>query len=99
MDYIQGNIESSINILHLCRDIGVSERNLRYIFNEKIGVSPKKFVRSVKLNKVRKLIKSNDQSETIITLANQLGFWHSGQFAKDYKTLFGELPSESVFNS
>ena len=99
LDYIHDNLETSINILHLCREIGVSERNLRYIFNKKVGVSPKKYVRSVKLNKVRKLIKSDNQDEMINYLANQLGFWHSGQFAKDYKNLFGELPSDTLFIS
>jgi len=95
-DYIFDNIEHAINILDLCKDIGVSERNLRYIFKKNIGISPCKFVRNVKLNKVRKLLKSNDQKQMVNTLANQLGFWHAGQFAKDYKNIFGELPSESL---
>ena len=28
--------------------------------------------------------------------ANAWGFWHMGQFAKDYRKLFGELPSETL---
>jgi AraC family ethanolamine operon transcriptional activator len=95
-DYIFENIEHSINILDLCKEIGVSERNLRYVFKENIGISPCKFVRNVKLNKVRKLLKSSDQKQMVNSLANQLGFWHAGQFAKDYKNIFGELPSESL---
>jgi len=31
-----------------------------------------------------------------IVIANQYGFWHMGQFAKDYNNLFGELPSETI---
>jgi hypothetical protein len=26
----------------------------------------------------------------------QWGFWHMGQFAKDYKFMFGQLPSETL---
>ncbi len=29
-------------------------------------------------------------------VSSHWGFWHSGQFASDYKKLFGELPSETV---
>ncbi|WP_338353092.1 hypothetical protein [Thalassolituus oleivorans] len=29
-------------------------------------------------------------------VAANWGFWHPGQFAKDYKQLFGENPSETV---
>jgi len=29
-------------------------------------------------------------------MANRHGFWHMGQFAKDYKNLFGELPSQTL---
>ena len=28
--------------------------------------------------------------------ANNWGFWHMGQFAKDYRRLFGELPSKTL---
>lgn len=98
LDYIHANLENSINIVQLCREVGVSERNLRYIFKEKVGISPNKFVRSVKLNKVRKLIKSNGQNELINALANKLGFWHMGQFGRDYKRLFRELPSDTLKN-
>jgi transcriptional regulator GlxA family with amidase domain len=31
----------------------------------------------------------------IADAANAWGFWHMGQFAKDYRTLFGELPSQT----
>jgi len=31
----------------------------------------------------------------IADVANKWGFWHLGQFAKDYRSWFGELPSEA----
>jgi hypothetical protein len=32
----------------------------------------------------------------IADVANRHAFWHMGQFAKYYKTMFGELPSETL---
>ena len=91
-EFIHQNFENPINILSLCNKIGVSERNLRYAFQEYSGLSPKKYVRYYKLNKVRKLLQTGSVVK-IIDAANQMGFWHTGQFAADYKQLFGELPS------
>jgi AraC family ethanolamine operon transcriptional activator len=33
---------------------------------------------------------------SVAVVAANWGFWHPGQFAKDYKQLFGENPSETV---
>ncbi|NOR23809.1 MAG: helix-turn-helix domain-containing protein [Desulforhopalus sp.] len=32
----------------------------------------------------------------VIDVSNVWGFWHMGQFAADYRNLFGELPSETL---
>jgi hypothetical protein len=32
---------------------------------------------------------------SLADIANKWGFWHLGQFAEDYRLLFGELPSET----
>jgi len=49
------------------------------------------------LNNVKKeLRKSSSSSTKIADIANQHGFWHMGQFAKDYKILFVELPSDTL---
>jgi AraC family transcriptional regulator, ethanolamine operon transcriptional activator len=77
-------------------DITVSERTLRYAFNEYFGISPKAFVKMIRLNRVRRdLARTNAEDKNVSDVANRWGFWHLGQFAKDYKMLFGELPSET----
>jgi AraC family ethanolamine operon transcriptional activator len=32
---------------------------------------------------------------SIASIARDSGFWHMGQFYKDYKKFFGELPSDT----
>jgi len=40
------------------------------------------------------MLKTNAMDENVNIIANSVGFWHSGQFAGDYKRLFGEQPSD-----
>ena len=93
-EVIESNLQNPLSVLELSLKVGVSERNLRYIFQNQVGISPKKYIRNFKLNLVRKKLKK-EKNENIIALARDQGFWHSGQFARDYKMLFGELPSQT----
>jgi len=91
---IHDNLENPINVQSLINELGTSERNLRYAFNQHAGISPKKYINYCRLNKARKLIIAG-KFEKIVESAHQIGFWHSGKFASDYKLLFGEYPSET----
>lgn len=45
----------------------------------------------------RKALRVADPAlESVTALATRWGFWHMGQFTKDYKRLFAELPSETL---
>ena len=96
VNYINSKIESTINIKDICKATGLSERSLRYIFQDKARLSPKRYINYLKLNKIRYEIKFGRSENNIGDLACKWGFWHSGQFASDYERLFGELPSESI---
>jgi AraC-like DNA-binding protein len=75
---------------------GASERLLRYAFLERFGVSPKAYLLAVRLNGVRKELRAADPVCTVIDVANIWGFWHMGQFAADYRRLFGNFPSKRL---
>ena len=84
-------------VLELCQLAGVSERTLQYLFRQKYGISPKAYIKLVRLNGVRRVLYRADPRKTrIVDIANIWGFWHMGQFAKDYKKYFGELPTETL---
>lgn len=54
-------------------------------------------MQAYRLNQVRKSLRVADPKTSLIAdLANDMGFWHMGQFAKDYRSFFGELPSETL---
>ncbi len=95
-EYIESNTYDDVTVRELCGIAGVSERTLRYAFEENLGVSPKTFVNMIRLNRVRRdLRRTRARDKSISDIANLWGFWHMGQFAADYRKLFGELPSET----
>ena len=82
----------------LCRQADCSQRWLEQCFKKRFGITPKKYIKCLRLARVRKeLLKANmEERRTVIELASEQGFWHMGQFAADYCKLYGELPSESL---
>ena len=86
-----------VTIADLCRALRVSRRTLQYSFQETLGVSPSAYLRAVRLNGVRRQLKSPDSSATSVQdAAANWGFWHLGHFSSDYKRMFAELPSETL---
>lgn len=76
---------------------GVSERTLEYAFRERFGITPKAVLSSIRLNGVHRELKlTNGGNTKIADIASRWGFWQMGQFAKDYKLMFGELPSYTL---
>ena len=61
------------------------------------GVSPKQYLQIYRLNQVqRRLQHSRDSETTVAREAEAWGFWHMGQFSRDYRRMFGELPSQTL---
>jgi len=86
-----------LSIESLCETVGVSHRTLLYAFREHYGLAPKRFLVIYRLNGVRRdFYRLGGQGVKIIDVASHWGFWHMGQFASDYRRLFGELPSATL---
>ncbi len=84
-------------IQDLCKRLYVSQRTLRYAFQECLGVSPMAYLKTQRLKQVRHQLEASKPHQTTVTdIASQWGFWHMGQFAQDYRKLFGECPSETL---
>lgn len=97
LSFIKEMEEDYPTVKDLINVSGVSRRTLEYAFMERFGMSPDRYLKTIRLNGVHKELKKADTSEVIISdVANEWGFWHMGQFAADYRRLFGELPSETL---
>lgn len=85
-----------VYVTALCERLGLSERTLRYVFEEQFGASPIRILRSRRLCEVRGALRAAPPGARVSEIAGRFGFWHLGQFATDYRNLFGERPSETL---
>jgi AraC family ethanolamine operon transcriptional activator len=89
--------DGAMTILRLCQALAVSERSLHYAFEEIMGQTPMAYYRHKRLNAVRRYLKqARPLGITVAEAGHAWGFWHTGQFAADYRRLFGELPSTTL---
>lgn len=95
IDFIQSHSREVCTITDVCRASATTSRTLERVFREELGVTPKKYMKLVKLMGVRRDISQHNQEENIRDIALSWGFWHMSQFAQDYKIHFGELPSQT----
>ena len=95
IDFIHTHHREVITITDICRACATTSRTLERVFREELGVAPKKYISLVKLWGARKDLCQNNQEKSIRDIAISWGFWHMGQFARDYKIHFGESPSQT----
>lgn len=75
----------------LCDRIGVSERHLRRVFVEGIGIAPKEWLRQERMVAARKLLR---HGSPIKEVAIDLGFSNSKVFSRDFVTFHGVKPTD-----
>lgn len=97
LEYIGDHRTDPVTVRDLLGISGASWRTLDYAFRERFDITPKEYLKTVRLNGVHKELRKVDPSSArICDIANGWGFWHMGQFAADYRRLFGKLPSATL---
>jgi len=85
------------NTFEICAEIGVPERTLRKCCVKFLGLSPSRYILLRRLNLVRaQLRRAGPAIGTVAEVAFRYHFSELGSFAADYRTLFGETPSETL---
>lgn len=81
----------------LCQRLQVSRRTVQNSFRSVAETTPLNYLRSVRLNGVRRTLMSTRASHLSIgDAAAQWGFYHLSHFAAEYQELFAELPSHTA---
>lgn len=97
LSYLEHHAYDLPDMSTLCEIAQISERSLQYGFIEYLGITPIKYLRALRLNKVHyELLTAYDKSLTVSDVALKWGFLELGRFAQEYKQLFGVLPSQTL---
>ena len=95
-DYIHHHLGDGISIPILCKQTGVSRRSLECVFRSVVGIGPGNYVRLLQLNLIRRdLLSGASDDVSIGVVAARHGVWHWSRFSRYYRSLFGELPSQT----
>jgi AraC-like DNA-binding protein len=98
LDYVHSEPSEEITAVKMCTLANCSQSWLEHSFKKRFGVTPKKYVKYLRLSRLRENLLNPDEVEgrTVIELASVYGFWHMGQLAADYRNVYGELPSDTL---
>jgi AraC family ethanolamine operon transcriptional activator len=97
LEYFRANEGQPILVTDLCREVNVSERTLRNVFYEYFGVGPVRFLKARQLCEIRsELLNACPEVSTITSIAARFGVWDFSLFARSYRALFGETPSQTL---
>jgi AraC-like DNA-binding protein len=77
--------------------IGVSEKPLREVCKAHLGMSPSAYRRLHAMQRVHRMLRVNDPNSTTIGgIAARSGFRDPDRFARNYRSIYGELPSATL---
>ena len=97
MDFVHEHEGEYLSVEQLATAAGVSERTLRDAFQHYFGLAPVRYLNRRTLHQVRDALKDADPSvATVTNIAAQFGVWQLGRFARDYRLIFDELPSDTL---
>jgi AraC family transcriptional regulator, ethanolamine operon transcriptional activator len=95
--YMRDHVDAPLSLLDLSQIAGMRSRSLINAFEAVTGLSPMEYLKRLRLNGVHRALSEGGRSRLrIIDVATAWGFWHMGHFAADYRTMFGEAPSETL---
>ncbi|TSD93629.1 AraC family transcriptional regulator [Skermania sp. ID1734] len=93
--YIDENLDAPITVADIAQQVGTSVRSLQRAFQDNIGATPKGYIQSLRLTRVRDELLDAGTTETVTDIAYRWGFGHLSRFAAAYRHRYGETPSQT----
>ena len=86
-------LAGQIDLRQLPSRVNLSASRFRHVFTRQTGISPKRYLKTVRLQQANWLMKNTFLS--VKQVMAEVGFSDLSHFVRDYKSAFGETPSES----
>lgn len=99
-NFMRLNMRRDIYINEMCDAAGVSERALRYVFDDLLGTSPNRYLSMLRLcTACRSLSMADASRRSVKSIALSCGLWDLSRFADNYRRVFGELPRDTLMRT
>jgi AraC family transcriptional regulator, ethanolamine operon transcriptional activator len=96
-NYLRANPARPVYTDDICAALGTSATRLHQAFSSTFGISPHRYLKLRRMGMVRAaLLSRSGPWHSVKAAALSHGFWHLGQFARDYRDLYGETPSGTL---
>jgi len=99
LKYVEKNWNSPIYLEHVARLHGISPRAIQRHFASRGMTSLSKYIKQLRLRHAHQALSDPKPKTSVTGVALYCGFQNPGQFSRDYREAFGELPSETLRNA
>jgi AraC-like DNA-binding protein len=82
-----------VRVADVARQVGVSTRQLERLFNERVGVPPKLFLRILRFQHVLRTLRSGEPATLWVDVALANGFYDQSHFNHDFQAFVGASPA------
>jgi AraC-like DNA-binding protein len=94
---LQAQPDRDMCMTEICAALDVSERRLRNLCAEHLGMGPIGYDRLRRMSLVRSIFLWRDRDTASVSeVARLYGFRQAGRFSANYRALFGETPSATL---
>ena len=93
---LDAHVDQRLDVAQMAAPEGVSEREVRRLFQHDLAISPKAYHRSLRLQKARSMLQQTDLPVSEVAL--RLGFSSSSDFCRAFRREFGVSPTEDRHN-
>ncbi|MEG2805404.1 helix-turn-helix domain-containing protein [Stenotrophomonas sp.] len=99
-NFMRLNLRRYIYMHEICDAAGVSERALRYAFEDLFNTSPNRYLSMLRLCAACRGLSMADASrKSVKAVALSCGLWDLSRFADNYRRVFGELPRDTLMRA
>ena len=96
-DFIEANLASPLGLETLSQAAGASPRTLEIAFREVFNITMVQYIKNRRLTAINRLLLDPQYHvASVSSLSRAHGFKQMGHFARDYRSLFGESPSDTL---
>lgn len=96
-EYVHAFADQPITTADIAAAAGLHTRTLQSLMSEHLGSSPTRYLRDVRLDRVRQDLLSSAPGDALVAdVARRWGFGNLGRFAAAYTERFGEYPRHTL---